>query len=696
MVMSAEKFLYLPLSQKIRTICMAFLVPISFLCLIIIWLKTQEIMFVRKEIYGNAALHDIVKQYGEQLNNHLRTGAKTHFSLTNNTDNYLDLLDIDAPELNATTTHELGSFSIMRSLIDVVTEKSNLILDPSFDTYYLMDSVTVRFPQLMDDLHRLHLALDSKQPAETATLLVLNASIQNTKQIIINNAEIIKRYRPELSTSLQSINDALTKSIHGDSQEVILSSISLLSTHWQRYQTVLGEYLQKRQWLYIGITSAILTIAIGLAALSFFIILRVVKDYIHTPLTHLMKGIDAISRDASQRIHSDSVDEIGDIAKLFNQLLDKIQSDSQESLRKTEQAIADSIRQQEERLRTEIMGIFKEAEQGNISTRLNTQQKEGFVLHLAHDINHMLDAFERILMDLSQGLEAFAKGNLTYRIERSYPGLFATLKNNTNKTAEQLHKTIEHIVHSANQIQDAASEISTGSNDLSNRTEQQAANLEETAASMEELTSTVQSNAKNALKAKDIATQSQHIAEDAGQVVTSAVDAMSQIKKSAAEIEAIISVIDEIAFQTNLLAINAAIEAARAGEAGKGFAVVATEVRNLAQRVVGSSKQIKELIQKSGQQVANGVSLVDQTGQTLQQILNSARQVAEFISDIAGASSEQSEGLKQISQAIAKLDEVTQRNSSLVQESTNTAQSLRHEANQLLEYTAFFTLQKQS
>ncbi|QDO99130.1 PAS domain S-box protein [Ferrovibrio terrae] len=229
----------------------------------------------------------------------------------------------------------------------------------------------------------------------------------------------------------------------------------------------------------------------------------------------------------------------------------------------------------------------------------------------------------------------------------------------------------------------ASAEISTGSQDLAQRTESQAASLEETAASMHEVTQTVKMNADNAQAANQLASAARDTAEKGGTVVQNAVAAVSEIENSAQKISDIIGLIDEIAFQTNLLALNASVEAARAGEAGKGFAVVAQEVRALAQRSANASKDIKALIQTSNSQVKTGATLVNQAGQSLTEIVGAIKKVSDIVAEIAAASREQSSGLEQINTAIASMDEMTQRNGALVEETSASAQSLSNQAQDL-------------
>ena len=252
----------------------------------------------------------------------------------------------------------------------------------------------------------------------------------------------------------------------------------------------------------------------------------------------------------------------------------------------------------------------------------------------------------------------------------------------------QALRTLVAIIH-------ASGEIAQGNNDLSGRTEQQASALEETAASMEELSSTVQQNAANAQQASTLAVNAAQVAQQGGAVVGEVVATMKGINDSSQRIADIIGVIDSIAFQTNILALNAAVEAARAGEQGRGFAVVASEVRTLAQRSADAAKEIRGLIQTSVERVAQGSALVDRAGNTMEEVVASIGRVSAIVAEISAASSEQSAGVSQVGEAVMHMDQATQQNAALVEESAAAADSLRLQAQELLQAVALFRLNAQ-
>jgi methyl-accepting chemotaxis protein len=285
-----------------------------------------------------------------------------------------------------------------------------------------------------------------------------------------------------------------------------------------------------------------------------------------------------------------------------------------------------------------------------------------------------------------------AAGDLTQRIEARSTDETGRLMQALGKMNDSLAKIVGDVRVGTEAITTASSEIAAGNLDLSSRTEQQASSLEETASSMEELTSTVRQNADNARQANQLAVTASEVAVKGGTVVGQVVDTMSSINESSRKIVDIISVIDGIAFQTNILALNAAVEAARAGEQGRGFAVVASEVRNLAQRSAAAAKEIKALIDDSVGKVDAGSKLVGEAGSTMNELVDSVKRVTDIMSEIMAASEEQSSGIEQVNQAIAQMDQVTQQNASLVEEAAAAAESMQDQSRKLTEVVGAFKL----
>ncbi|WP_285445327.1 methyl-accepting chemotaxis protein [Xanthomonas sp. fls2-241-TYG-148] len=338
----------------------------------------------------------------------------------------------------------------------------------------------------------------------------------------------------------------------------------------------------------------------------------------------------------------------------------------------------------------EIKHLAQSAANGDFSARGDAERFQYDFRVMVDSLNTLMSTADGNLQSLSSLLQSIAAGDLTARMSGEFRGVFAQMRDDANATATQLAEIVGSIKTSAVSIKGAASEIAAGNQDLSQRTEQQAANLEETAASMEELTSTVKQNAEGARQANQLAIGAASVAVQGGEVVGKVVETMSGIEASSKKIADIISVIDGIAFQTNILALNAAVEAARAGEQGRGFAVVASEVRTLAQRSSGAAKEIKDLIDDSVQRVAEGSALVHTAGKTMGEVVASVQRVTDIMGEISAASQEQSAGIEQVNQTITQMDETTQQNAALVEEATAAARSLEEQAVQLTEAVAVF------
>jgi len=321
------------------------------------------------------------------------------------------------------------------------------------------------------------------------------------------------------------------------------------------------------------------------------------------------------------------------------------------------------------------------------------------VVKFAIDVTEQVKATQALNEAVEQTqvvVGAAQDGDLTQRIPmEGKTGALEALCSGINALVQSMLDVLETIKESSDTIGNAAKEIAAGNSDLSQRTEEQASSLEETAASMEELTSTVKQNAENAKQANQLALSSSSVATTGGEVVRESVSTMAQISESSKKIADIISVIDGIAFQTNILALNAAVEAARAGEQGRGFAVVAAEVRNLAQRSANAAKEIKTLITDSVSKVESGTSQVTQAGKTMDEIVDSIKRVTDIMAEITAASSEQSQGIEQVNQAITQMDEVTQQNAALVEQAAAAAESMEEQAANMTDVVSRFKLSEE-
>ena len=355
----------------------------------------------------------------------------------------------------------------------------------------------------------------------------------------------------------------------------------------------------------------------------------------------------------------------------------------------------DTVKANLGRINAEIKQLASAAAAGDFSLRGDAQRFDHDFRLMLENLNAMMAVSDDNLGKLSQLLSAIAEGDLTARMHGDYQGVFARMRDDANTTVAQLTQIVGQIQASASSITLAAGEIASGNSDLSRRTEQQAANLEETAASMEELTSTVRQNAEHARQANQLAIGAHGVASQGGDVVGQVVTTMSAIEASSKKIAEIISVIDGIAFQTNILALNAAVEAARAGEQGRGFAVVASEVRTLAQRSAAAAKEIKGLIDDSVGKVNDGSALVHKAGATMGEIVASVQRVTDIMAEISAASQEQSAGIEQVNQTVVQMDETTQQNAALVEEATAAARAMEDQAGQLADAVAIFRLDNQ-
>ncbi len=341
-------------------------------------------------------------------------------------------------------------------------------------------------------------------------------------------------------------------------------------------------------------------------------------------------------------------------------------------------------------VKTSLLDVNKEIEMlavagahGDFSKRSDANRFEFMFKEMLTNLNTLVESCDKGFGDVLRMSNALAQGDLTQKITHDYVGMFDKVKNGMNGTVENLKALVSEIKEASDTINTASQEIAAGNNDLSHRTEQQAASLEETAASMQELTSTVQTNSENAKYANHLALASSDLARKGVAAVNEVVTTMQGINESSRKVVDIITVIDGIAFQTNILALNAAVEAARAGEQGRGFAVVATEVRSLAQRAAAAAGEIKALISDSVDKVEDGSSLVTKAGKTMEEIVTSIQNVTTTISQITSASSEQTTGIEQVNQAISEMDDVTQRNAALVEEAAAAAEALEEQARHL-------------
>jgi methyl-accepting chemotaxis protein len=455
----------------------------------------------------------------------------------------------------------------------------------------------------------------------------------------------------------------------------------------------LTEYYNTQRPLLITITVAAITISVMLALYIVIATLTRPIGRITGVMNTLATGNTGITITGSERR-----DEIGEMAKAVQVFKDSMIAREEAEAQIAEQREEAERRRAEREAREkaageEIAALVNKVAGGDLAGRISESGKDGFFLSTSQELNRLAATLQTMAGELAEVMGAMAEGDVTRSVRGEYHGVFGQLKSSANGMAERLREFAGRLTTTTLSVKTAAGEITDSSQDLAQRTEAQAAAIEETAASMHEVTTTVKQNADNAQAANQLAVAARDTAEKGGSVVADAVAAVSRIEGSAQKISDIVGLIDEIAFQTNLLALNASVEAARAGEAGKGFAVVAQEVRALAQRSANASKDIKALITDSNAQVKTGAALVNQTGGSLTEIVSAIKKVSDIVAEIAAASREQATGLDQINTAVGSMDEMTQRNAALVEESTAAAQTLNNQAVQLAELVGFFKVE---
>lgn len=380
-------------------------------------------------------------------------------------------------------------------------------------------------------------------------------------------------------------------------------------------------------------------------------------------------------------------DEIGEMART----LEIFRANRQHMQKMEEQEAA--LHNQSRDLQSSISAIVAAAAAGDFSRRIEKSYEDKDLARFAEGVNQLVESVDRGVTEVRRVVASLSSSDLTEEMRGNFQGAFAELQENVNHAMATLRGAMQSIRGAGTTITDNSSELSSSANQLARRTEQQAAALEETAAALEEITTTVRTSTERAHEATKMVEQTRQSADKSGNIVRSAIDAMGRIEQSSQKISQIISVIDEIAFQTNLLALNAGVEAARAGEAGRGFAVVAQEVRELAQRSANAAREIKTLINTSADEVKGGVSLVLSTGEALDEIVELVNHVNGHVSSIARAAMEQSTALGEINTSVNHMDQMTQQNAAMVEETTAASQILANEARQLQNQLDRFKLE---
>jgi|GEM_PF-6080211 len=469
-----------------------------------------------------------------------------------------------------------------------------------------------------------------------------------------------------------------------------LAELVALAERHEAEQRAAGETTRQRILL---VSLAVVAVMAALILFGSVLIARGIVQPVRR-MTAAMEGLAAgnleiTNPDAQRR------DEIGAMAQAYEVFrrheAERRELEAEEQRReRAHMAEQEAQRQRETQIAAEIAALSRAVSAGDLRQRLDLEGKSGELREVGVSINRLADTLEAVLAGLSSVLQAVAQGDLSQTLQGDYSGVFAELQQAVHRVTERMDAFSTGLTAATAAVRDAAAEISVGAEDLAHRTEEQSAALEETAAAMHQVTATVKQTAENAREADQLASAARGTAETGGAVVGRMIAAMDGIESQSKQIVGVMGLIDEIAFQTNLLALNASVEAARAGEAGKGFAVVAQEVRALAQRSATASKEIKGLITRSTAQVQDGAKLAQEAGSSLQAIVTAIRQVSGLMGEIANASAEQSSGLEQVSTAVNGMDQSTQRNAALVEETHASAQALAQQGRELDRIAGFF------
>ena len=540
---------------------------------------------------------------------------------------------------------------------------------------------------LLEDLVEMDKVIDRWEPlvpaSERAAFDTLVARSQEFKTFRTETARLGTEVDPKAANEQgnNEANRANRKAFQKEIDAVVENDIKELAAVEQSIDAF-------KNWVFALVAA---TAALGLligAGLGVYI----ARFHLSRPIGRITETIRAVA-DGNFSVevpYTDRKDEIGEMAGAVGVFKQNGMAVQEASGREAIQ------RARHDELQGRMVAVVEAAANGDFSNRIDRDFGDRNLDTVASNVDRLMASVDAGINEMRAVMSKLAEGALTHSMRGQYHGAFAELQTNVNGTMESLKQTIREVLDTSDSINGNINELGTSTNDLSRRTEQQAAALEETSAALQEITSVVRSATDKAQQAASMVTEAKDNAGKAGRVVGEAIAAMGRIEQASQEISQIINVIDEIAFQTNLLALNAGVEAARAGEAGKGFAVVAQEVRELAQRSATAAKDIKSLITKSGDEVHTGVKLVQATGAALSEIEGRVLAINSHIHSIADSAREQATALNEINQAVNQIDNVTQQNAAMVEETSAATLKLATEADRLVELISRFELEEKA
>ncbi|MFO1018900.1 MAG: methyl-accepting chemotaxis protein [Hyphomonadaceae bacterium] len=544
-----------------------------------------------------------------------------------------------------------------RAFFVAVADASNLTLDPDLDSFYVMDLVVQRLPQMHDSISALAEAVAN--PADVGARAVALDHLQTARLSLESSVRAAIAGNPDGGTAealrdraaavSQVVDELVSKAQRGEPIEEQAFD-QAANDLWNASALELDRLIQDRInslqnnfLMWTGASAAVLALAM--------VLIFLISGAMSRRISALVDAMQKLAADNSTVTIpcQEDTNETGKIAASLN----SFKASLIERLRLQAEALV-THEQTEEKLR-------------DMEAKHAAATKE-----LAYVVAYV-----------KEGLTKLYEGDLTYRLKELFPVDYKSIRMDFNQAAKRLEETMQGIHHAANSMRATAKDLSASADSLSHRTEQQAAGLEETAAALEQISSTVHSNASHAKRVREMATATGEEAAAGSVVLNETRDAMSKIERSSNEVGRILGVIDEIAFQTNLLALNAGVEAARAGDAGRGFAVVATEVRALAQRSSEAAKDIKELINSSSTDVETGVELVAKTAAALERIVTRVAEINSLVGTVAAAAEEEARGVAEVNTAVTQMDQITQQNAAMVEESTAASHALAEEASGL-------------